>query len=94
MKKSYFIFLIAFCTAFLVPCRGMADEYTLRDLYQQALANSEKIKYAKENLYIAQMTKNKAWAVLMPRLTAYGTYNHFSEEKYKTTVTPCLLCPP
>ena len=28
----------------------------------------------------------------MPRLTAYGAYNHFSEEKYKTTVTP--LPPP
>lgn len=92
MKKSYLILLVAFCASLVLPCRGMADEYSLRDLYQQALANSEKIKYAQENLYIAQMTRNKAWAVLMPRLTAYGTYNHFSEEKYKTTVTP--LPPP
>ena len=88
MKKSYLWLLIAFSVVLLTPCRGQAEEYTLRDLYQQALINSEKIKYAEENLYIARMTKNKAWAVLIPRLTAYGTYNHFSQEKYKTTVTP------
>lgn len=61
---------------------GLTEEYTLKDLYQQALKNSEKIKYAEENVYIARMTKNKAWAVLMPRLTAFGTYNHFTEKKY------------
>ena len=59
-----------------------AQEYALRDIYQQALKNSEKIKYVQENLYIAQMGKNKAWAVLMPRVTAYSTYNNFSEEMF------------
>ncbi len=58
-----------------------AAEYALSDLYQQALKNSEKIRFAEENLYIAKTGKDKAWAVLIPRLTAFGTYNHFSEQK-------------
>ena len=64
---------------------AVAQEYTLSDLYQQALKNSEKMKMAQENLYIAQYGKDKAWAVLMPRVTAYGTYNRFSEEKYNVS---------
>jgi len=60
---------------------ALAQEYTLSDLYQQALKNSEKMKMAQENLYIAQFGKDKAWAVLMPRVTAFGTYNRFSESK-------------
>ena len=58
-----------------------AQEYTLSDLYQQALKNSEKMKMAQENLHIAQYGKDKAWAVLIPRVTAFGTYNRFSESK-------------
>ncbi len=37
---------------------------------------------AEENVYVAQMGKNKAWAVLMPRVTAFGTYTRFTESKY------------
>ncbi len=74
---------------------GLAQEYALSDLYQQALKNSEKIKYAEENLYIAQMGKNKAWAVLIPKVTAFGTYNRFTEDKYVVSVTVYRLrCPP
>lgn len=59
-----------------------AAEYALCDLYQLALKNSEKIKYAEENLYIAKTGKDKAWAVLIPKFTAFGTYNHYSGSKY------------
>ncbi len=94
MKKAWLGLLAGFAVALLFPSGGQAQEYTLKDLYQQALKNSEKIKIAEENLYIARMTKYKAWAVLMPKLTAYGTYNHFTEEKYKTTVTTLPSVPP
>jgi len=87
MKKVWSCLMVLFAVSFMSAATGLAQEYALKDLYQQALKNSEKIKFAEENLYIAQMTKNKAWAVLMPRLTAYGTYNHFSEEKYSSSVT-------
>lgn len=61
---------------------SLAQEYTLKDLSRQALKNSERIKYAEENLYLSQMLKKKARAVLMPRATAFGTYNRFSEDKF------------
>ena len=59
-----------------------AEEYSLRDLYRQSLKSSEQIKVMEENLFIAQMGKNKAFSVLIPRLTAFGQYNHYSENKY------------
>lgn len=61
---------------------GNFPEYDLNGLYQQALKHSEKIKFAEENVFIAQMYRKKAWAVLIPRVTAFGTYNRFSEEKF------------
>jgi len=71
--------------ALLFVWEAAAQEYSLGDLYQQALKNSEKIKYAEENLFIAKTGKDKAWSLLMPRVTAYGTYNRFSEDKYNPT---------
>jgi outer membrane protein len=46
---------------------------------------------AQENLYIAQVGKNKAWALLIPTVTAFGTYNRFSEQK--TSVSGVLIQP-
>ncbi len=82
MRKIVFcgIVILAAMIAFVPGAK--AAEYTLSDLYQQALKNSEKIKFAEENLYIAKTGKDKAWAVLSPRVTAFGTYNQFTEKKY------------
>ena len=79
------------CAAAIFATGAAAQEYTLGDLYRQALKNSEKIKYAEENLFISQMTRKKAWAVLIPKVTAFGTYNRFSEEKF--TVTGAVIQP-
>ena len=87
MKKGWFCLIILFAVTLMSISIGLAQEYTLSDLYQQALKNSEKIKYTEENLFIAQMTKNKAWAVLMPKVTAFGTYNRFTEDKYVVSTT-------
>ena len=70
---------------------GIAQEETLRDLYIEAVKNSEKIKHAEENLYIAKMGRMKAWSVLMPRVTAFGAYNRYSEAKF--TVSGALSQP-
>lgn len=82
MKKVWLCLMILLAVSVISLSDALAQEYALRDIYQQALQNSEKIKYAQENVYISQMGKNKAWAVLMPRVTAFGTYNHFTESKY------------
>jgi outer membrane protein len=78
-------------SAFMFISESIAREYTLSEVYQDALKNSEKIKMAQENLYIAQVGKNKAWALLIPTVTAFGTYNRFSEQK--TSVSGVLIQP-
>ncbi len=95
MKNALLGLLAGFAVFLLFPSDGFTQEYTLKDLYSQALKYSEQIKMVEENVYIAQMTRKKAWAVLIPRVTAYGTYNVYSEEKYKTsTITlPAPLDP-
>ena len=91
MKKMLICGMIALITAFIFASESIAREYALSDVYREALKNSEKIKMAQENLYIAQVGKNKVWSVLIPRITAFGTYNHFSEQK--TTVSGVLIQP-
>jgi len=85
MKRAALGLVILLAFGVISSSDAMAQEYALKDLYQQALKNSEKIKFAEENLYIAQVGRHKAWAVLMPRVTAYGTYNRFSEQKYSVS---------
>ena len=92
MKKLLYGTAILACAAFFATA-APAQEYTLSDLYKQALKNSEKMKMAQENLYIAQYGKDKAWAVLIPRVTAFGTYNRFSEDKYSTPARTVLIQP-
>lgn len=82
MKRVWLGLLAALAIAAISSSVATAQEYALKDLYQQALQNSERIKFAEENVYIAQMVKNKAWAVLIPKVTAFGQYNRFSEGKY------------
>jgi outer membrane protein len=92
MKKLLYGTIILACASVFATA-APAQEYTLSDLYQQALKNSEKMKMAQENLHIAQYGKDKAWAVLIPRVTAFGTYNRFSEDKYSTPARTVLIQP-
>ncbi len=55
--------------------------YGLLDVYRIALERSEKIKLSEENLFIAEQTREKALAVLIPTLSAFGNYTHYSERK-------------
>ncbi len=96
MKKAVFCGIVLFTALTTLVCTAAAREYTLCDLYHHALKISEKIKYAEENLYIAKTGKDKAWSVLIPKLTAYGTYNQYSEKKYGNSSSssgPTLIQP-
>jgi len=71
-----------FCLLFLfVPSSIFGQEYSLDDLYGIALDRSGSIKIAEEDLYISEREKDRATSVLMPRLSAYGGYMQYSEEK-------------
>ena len=91
MKKVLLCIMIALIPVIIFVSESIAREYNLNEVYREALKNSEKIKMAQENLYIAQVGKDKALSVLIPRVTAFGTYNQFSEQK--TTVSGVLLQP-
>jgi len=84
MKKNGWYLLISFLPIFLCCNYTAAKEYSLSELYRQSLTNSEKIKMAEENIYIAQMGKYKALSLLIPRLTASAGYSRFSEQKTST----------
>lgn len=82
MKKSFLKGVILLILTFIWSNLAAAAEYSLGELYGQALRNSEKIKMAEENIYIAQMGKNKALSLLIPRLTATAGYSRYTEQKY------------
>lgn len=85
MKKLFSYVVLVLVASFVFAQQSTAIEYTLSESYNLAFKNSEKIEMAQENVYVAQMSKYKAWSLLIPRLTAYGTYNWFSEDKYSIT---------
>jgi len=82
MKKIFLHLMIVLPAAVIFNQQIMAKEYTLNEIYWQALQISEKIEIAKENVFIAQMSKKKALSLFIPHLTASGTYVRFTEDKY------------
>jgi len=65
----------------VLPTGAFTEEYSLDDLYGIALQRSEKIKVSEENLYIAKLGKEKAFSVLVPKVSAFGNYTKYSEDK-------------
>ena len=78
---SFFIVMFILTSARL----SGAYEYSLDDLYRIALENSEKIKVSEEDLYIAERGKEKAVSLLLPRLSLFGSYRKYSEDRWSTT---------
>ncbi len=77
--------VVAVLLSVTVPAIIFAEEYTLDDLYRIALARSEILKVAEENLTIAEIGKDKAFSYLLPRLTATGGVTQYSEKKFSDT---------
>ncbi len=74
--------LLSFAAA---PTSLAAAEYSLEDFSRIALARSEKLRVAEENLMIAEIGKDKAFSYLLPRLTAIGGVTQYSETKMSST---------
>ncbi len=79
---SFFIILLL-CTDLQamedIKGTGPKGRYTLEDLYIIAQKNSEQIKIAGENLFIAQKDKSRAIAALFPWFTAFGNKTTYDE---------------
>ncbi len=86
--KREFILKLFSCMAFFLLFAAPAiasnavKEYSLAELYRVALENSERVKLSEEELYISERTKDKAISVLLPRLSAFGGYAKYSEDKF------------
>ncbi len=78
------VYLTVFAMLIGVGAAGASGDekaYGLLDVYRIALERSEKIKVSEESLHIAELTKEKALAVLIPTLSAYGNFTHYSERR-------------
>src|SRR4030067_3857893 len=75
-----FPFLLVF-----IPYNISAQEFSLEELYSLALKNSETIKISEEDLYISEQEKERAMAVLLPKLSAFGKHTQYSDEKRSAT---------
>lgn len=80
IKASGLIFFLILTSSNL-----WAQEYSLDDLYRIALERSERIKISEEDLFIAERGKDKALSALLPKLSAYGNYTRYTEEKLSPT---------
>ncbi len=65
---------------------SVKNKFTLNDLYKIAEGHAESIKIAEKSLYITQKDRSRAFAVLMPRFTAFGEYvNDVSDTEIPST---------
>ena len=73
-----------------VFAQSIKKEYTLNECYISALKHAEQIGIAKEAVAIAEFTRKQALSVLIPTLTASGTYQHYNEKKeaYGSLIQP------
>ncbi|MDP2798395.1 MAG: TolC family protein [Deltaproteobacteria bacterium] len=76
---AYVLTLLVAVLTFNSP--AAAQEYSLDDLYRIALERAERIKMSEEDLYITERGKDKALAMLLPKLSAFGDYTRYSVDK-------------
>ncbi len=77
MKKLKFPAFISLIFTLIVSTATADDKpttYTLKALYELAATHAEQIKIAEEEVFIAEKDKSIAFAVLVPRFTAVGSY--------------------
>jgi outer membrane protein len=53
------------------------DVYTLDEIYRMALERSEAVGISVEDLYLAHQTRKKAFSVLVPEISAFGSYTRY-----------------
>ncbi len=81
MRTHLWITVLICMLAVAQPGGGRAQEYTLSDLFRIGVENSNRVKISAENISIAELDKSRALSVLVPRLTAFGSYTQFDRSK-------------
>ncbi|GAB4534230.1 MAG: TolC family protein [Thermodesulfovibrionia bacterium] len=80
MKRLSIIFVIL---CIFMPHMVYAQGFTLSELARMAIGTSERIKVAEEDLYITEKERDRALAVLWPRLSIFGSHTRYSEKMDK-----------
>lgn len=79
--KNLLITMLMMITLVAAAAAENVDEnqkvYTLNDLYRLALKRSEQVGISEEDLFLAKQTRKKAFSVLMPKLSAFGTHTQY-----------------
>ncbi|MCF6246171.1 MAG: TolC family protein [Desulfobacula sp.] len=75
-QLCFIFFIILFARVSAYP----QTTYTLYELTQIASKQSETIKIAEDDLYIAQQDKVRALSVLLPRATSYGSLTQYQNK--------------
>ena len=78
MKKALILYIF-FLGVIIMPRISYGEEYTLDDLFRLALERSKTVKIAAENTYISEREKDRAMAVMIPTLSAFGSYTEYSD---------------
>jgi len=85
MKISIFFFLV-WVTILSIGASVHAEStgpgenvVSLDELYKLALDRSEQVGISEEDLFLARQTRKKAFSVLVPELSAFGTYTRYMQ---------------
>ena len=71
------IVLMADVSVFAEGTSRVKNIYSLNEIYRLALARSEQVGISEEDLFLARLTRKKAFSVLFPELSTYGTYTRY-----------------
>lgn len=80
MKTNGLIVYVCLAMAVYTPVSArVTAHYTLNELCRAANENAEQIKIAEQDVMIARQEKQRARSVLIPRATAFGSYNRYKD---------------
>jgi outer membrane protein TolC len=82
MQKFIYLFITVQIIVFNHSPAFCETLYSLHDIALLANKQSETIKIAKEEVFIAKQDKQRALSVMMPRATAYGAMTKYKEEDF------------
>jgi len=93
--RYWLLALLAVCVLAVMPAESRCEDvYSLEELYRIALNNSEKVKITEENIRMAEAGRDKAVAGLLPRLSAFGGYTAYTDNRTAWTGTGWTVTQP
>ncbi len=91
MNKPCILIISLVLSIFILPFPGWSQTvYSLFDLARLAEKHSQTIKIAADDLYIAKQEEKRAFSVLVPRATLYGSMTERKNEDFSSPDTATL----